>query len=142
MGVEALARKAVLDYTQSSMVLYRRLMPLQLEAGRMLRVLCQGSPSYPGMQYSNAMGALKVIPRGTIQFFLRRAARQASMYEIGGEELKEWQEGIPFMPPQSLFGPRKEFLLMVPGDVEAWLNAVQVRYGPDAALTDLSTVSS
>ena len=142
MGVEALARRSVLDYTQSSMVLYRRLMPLQLQAGRMLRAASRGTPACPGMQYSNVNGALKVTPRGTIQCFLRRAARQSSLYEIGGEELKDWQEGMPFMPAQSVIQYRKMFTKMVPGDVEAWLDVVRYRFGRDAAETDLKTVSS
>ena len=142
MGVEALARRAVLDHTQSSMVLYRRLMPLQLEAGRMLRDVSRGTPACPGMQYSSALGVLKVTPRGTIQCFLRRAARQSSLYEIGGEELKDWQEGIPFMPPQSVIASKKVFTKMVPDDVNPWLEVVRFRFGLPAAETDLKTMSS
>ena len=83
-----------------------------------------------------------MTPRGTIQCFLRRAARQSSLYEIGGEELKDWQEGMPFMPAQSVIAYRKVFTKMVPPDVEAWLEVVRFRFGLAAAETDLKMVSA
>ena len=43
-------------------------MPLQFEAGRMLRSFSDGTPSYPRMLYSNAQQKFRVIPRALLEY--------------------------------------------------------------------------
>ena len=137
MGVEAIARKATLNHSQSSMVAYRRLMPLQFEAGCMLRSFSDGTPSYPRMLYSNAQQKFRVIPRALSQSFLRDAVRRCKSYEIRGKEVKDWQAGLPFMASQHCVVEEQDlFKLMDKDDVDDWLEVVRETQGTKAVAAD------
>ena len=113
------------------------MMPLQFEAGRMLRSFSDGTPSYPRMTYSNAQQKFSVIPRALLQSFLRDAVRRCKSYEIRGKVVKDWQAGLPFMASQpSVVAEHDLFQVMDGDDVEEWLAVVRETQGTKAVAAD------
>ena len=118
MGMEAIARRAQLNFGQSDMLLYRRLMPLQFEAGRMLRARSEGLACYPHLMPSK----FQRRPRVQVLQHLRGAARRSQTFLIGGAHLHDWQDGFPFLSPIGITVLVKEtMLLMSEEDKKRWV---------------------
>ena len=122
MGMEAIARRAQLNFGQSDMLLYRRLMPLQFEAGRMLRARSGGLACYPHLMPSKVQGQFQRRPRAQVLQHLRGAARRSQTFLIGGAELHDWQDGFPFLSPTGMTVLVKEPMqLMGEADKKRWV---------------------
>ena len=128
MGMEAIARRAQLNFTQSDMQLYRRLMPLQFEAGRMLRSRSEGMACYPQLRRATEGHHFQRIPRSKLLAHLRRAARRCKVHLLAGDDLHDWQDGFPFLSPTGMdLIVQNRLQVMVEEEEKRWVKEAMSR---------------